>query len=110
MCDLRTVLRRAPARATALFLFAVTSVVIAQDPPSSAVVFENVRVFDGTRRELSGPVSVLVVGNVIKTISNAAVAAPPGTTVVRVPGGGRTLMPGLIDNHWHTMMVAVSPT
>jgi len=110
MCDLRTVLRRAPARATALILFAVTSVVVAQDPPSSAVVFENVRVFDGTRRELSAPVNVLVAGNVIKTISSAPVGAPPGMTLVRVPGEGRTLMPGLIDNHWHTMMVAVSPT
>jgi imidazolonepropionase-like amidohydrolase len=104
MYHLRTVVR-----SIAVILFALTSVVVAQDPPSSAVVFENVRVFDGTRGQLSGPVNVLVVGNVIKTISNASVAAPPGTTVVRVPGGGRTLMPGLIDNHWHTMMVSVSP-
>lgn len=93
----------------ALILFAVTSLVIAQDAPSSAVVFENVRVFDGTRRELSGPVNVLIAGNVIKTISSAPVAAPPGMTLVRIRGEGRTLMPGLIDNHWHTMMVSVSP-
>ncbi len=104
MRHVRTILR-----SSAFILFALTSVVVAQDPPSSAVLFENVRVFDGTRGSLSGPVNVLVVGNVIKTITNAAVAAPPGTTVVRVPGGGRTLMPGLIDNHWHTMMVSVSP-
>lgn len=105
MAHLRNVLR-----SCALILVALTSIVLAQDPPSSAVVFENVRVFDGTRGALSGPVNVLVVGNVIKTISNAAVAAPPGASVVRVSGGGRTLMPGLIDNHWHTTMVSVSPT
>ena len=26
-----------------------------------------------------------------------------------VAGGGRTLMPGLIDNHWHTMLARTTP-
>src|SRR4029453_7010085 len=26
-----------------------------------------------------------------------------------IDGGGRTLMPGLIDNHWHAMMIRVTP-
>ena len=30
--------------------------------------------------------------------------AEAGATVI--PGGGRVLMPGLIDAHWHTMMLA----
>ena len=30
-------------------------------------------------------------------------------TVQRIPGNGRTLMPGLIDNHWHTMLARPTP-
>ena len=82
---------------------------VAQAPPSPAVVFENVRIFDGKSDRLSGSSNVLVVGNVIKTISSAPIADPPGTTVQRIRANGRTLMPGLIDNHWHTMMVRPTP-
>jgi imidazolonepropionase-like amidohydrolase len=45
--------------------------------------------------------SVLVEGNLIKTISRSSIAAP-GATVI--DGGGRTLMPGLIDGHAHVMI------
>src|SRR5262245_21593360 len=80
-----------------------------QGPASTGVVFENVRIFDGTSDRLSGPSHVLVVGNVIKTISSTPIADPAGTTVQRIQGNGRTLMPGLIDNHWHTMLVRPTP-
>jgi len=76
-------------------------------PPPSAVLFENVRVFDGQSARLSGPSNVLVVGNLIQSISSQAIAAPAGTTLTRIQGGGRTLMPGLIDNHVH---IALSTT
>lgn len=66
-------------------------------------MFENVRIFDGTSEKLSAPSYVLVIGNTIKTISTAPIAAPPGTPVTRIAGGGRTLMPGLIDAHTHIM-------
>ncbi len=75
--------------------------------PQTAVLFENVRVFDGTSARLSAPSNVLVVGNLIQSISSQAVAAPAGTTLTRIQGGGRTLMPGLIDNHVH---IALSTT
>ncbi len=50
---------------------------------------------------------MLVVGNVITAISARPVAAPAGATDTD-PGGGRTLMPGLIDNHVHIFMSASS--
>ncbi|MCU0694117.1 MAG: amidohydrolase family protein [Polyangiaceae bacterium] len=68
-----------------------------------SVIFENVRVFDGRSDRLSAPSNVLVVGNVIKSISTTPIADSPGTTVSRIAGGGRTLMPGLIDAHTHIM-------
>ena len=78
-------------------------VALAQSTKPSGVMFENVRIFDGTSDRLSAPSNVLVVGNVIHSISTAPIAAPQGTSVTRIAGGWRTLMPGLIDAHTHIM-------
>ncbi len=79
----------------------------AQGAQQTAVVIENVRIFNGTSDRLSAPSNVLVVGNVIKTISVAPIADPTATLVMRIPGGGRTLMPGLIDAHTHLMFATI---
>jgi imidazolonepropionase-like amidohydrolase len=75
----------------------------AQQP--SATLFKNVRVFDGKSDKLSASTSVLVVGNKIGKIGD--IAASEKATVI--DGGGRTLMPGLIDAHWHAMLVRPTP-
>ena len=62
------------------------------------MLFENVRVFDGLNDRLSPPTSVLVEKNLIKSVGSSAGAGPQA---VRIDGGGRTLMPGLIDAHVH---------
>ncbi|MFN0040157.1 MAG: amidohydrolase family protein [Burkholderiales bacterium] len=80
---------------------------LAQDAPRSGVIFENVRIFDGSSDRLSVSSNVLVVGNVIKQISSAPIAVAPTTSVTRIAGGGRTLMPGLIDAHTHVMFTSV---
>jgi imidazolonepropionase-like amidohydrolase len=72
----------------------------------SAVLIEDVRIFDGLTERLSTPSNVLVVGNTIRSISTSAIAPPGGATVTRIAGQGRTLMPGLIDNHVHLVMSA----
>ena len=71
-------------------------------------IFENVRIFNGSGAPLSGPSNVLVVGNLIKTITTAPITIEPGVAVTRIDGHGRTLMPGLIDAHSHISMMAVS--
>jgi imidazolonepropionase-like amidohydrolase len=89
----------------AVALAAAASVdVYAQE--KTAVLFENVRVFDGTSSQLSAPSNVLVVGNAIQSISTAPLSA--AATATRIKGGGRTLMPGLIDAHAHMMFANVS--
>ena len=70
---------------------------------SEATLFQNVRIFDGKSATLSAVASVLVRGNSIERISTSPIAADAGTRVI--DGGGRTLMPGLIDAHWHAMMI-----
>ena len=87
---------------------AVATVTRAQAPQPTGVIIENVRIFKGTSDRLSAPSNVLVVGNIIKAISSAPISAPPGTPIERIQGGGRTLMPGLIDNHVHITMSASS--
>ena len=89
---------------------ATAQAIYAQDSQVAGVIIEDVRIFDGRSDRLSAPSNVLVVGNVIRTISSTPIADVAGMKVQRIRGGGRTLMPGLIDNHWHTMLARPSPT
>lgn len=79
----------------------------AQEGAGSEIVFTNVRVFDGTSDRLSPPTDVLVRGNVIAAIGKDA--EPSAADAVVIDGRGRTLMPGLIDNHVHMMFNSLSP-
>ena len=69
--------------------------------PGTSVLLRNVRVFNGVDPVLKDATDVLVRGNRIVQIGKTDPAAEPGMTII--DGGGRTLMPGLIDNHWHTL-------
>ena len=73
----------------------------ANAPPIPTTLFRNVRIFSGQGASLSEQSNVLVRGNHIEKISTADIQPESGTTVI--DGAGRTLMPGLIDMHWHSM-------
>jgi imidazolonepropionase-like amidohydrolase len=75
----------------------------------SVTLFQNVRVFDGKNASLSGPSHVLVRGNKIETISAQPLPLDRRADTRLIEGGGRTLMPGLIDNHWHAMLIRPTP-
>lgn len=81
---------------------------LTQAPMTDAdgVLFQDVRVFTGTQTTLTPPQNVLVVGNRIHTVSRSTITPEPGLQVTVIDGGGRTLMPGLIDAHWHSMLIA----
>ena len=75
-----------------------------------SVVFENVRVFDGASDHVFGPVNVLVSGSTIDEISPPAAQPPPpanGDKRTVIAGGGRVLMPGLIDAHAHISLSSI---
>ena len=65
----------------------------------SDVLFTNVVVFDGVNEALLKDHSVLVSGNRITKLSAEAIVVEEG--VQTIDGGGRTLMPGMIDVHTH---------
>ena len=85
-------------------------VAAADDRARDAVtLFQNVRVFDGKSDALSPPTNVLVRGNRIERISTSPVPTDRRADTQVIDGGGRTLMPGLIDMHWHAMLVRPTP-
>jgi imidazolonepropionase-like amidohydrolase len=85
----------------------------AQSPVSesarpTAIVFENVRIFDGVSDSLTAPSNVLVIGNTIQAIDSRPLPIPADIGVTRINGAGRVLMPGLIDAHTHLFMETTS--
>ena len=94
------------------FLCLVQVAAFAQAPPADVpalTLFENVRVFDGKSDALSGSMNVLVRGNIIEKISETPIPVDRKATTKIIDGGGRTLMPGLIDAHWHAMLIRPDP-
>jgi imidazolonepropionase-like amidohydrolase len=80
----------------------------AAEPPA-LTLFENVRIFDGKSDTLSTSANVLVRGNTIEKISKDPIPVKGNASAKIIAGGGRTLMPGLIDAHWHAMLVRPTP-
>ncbi|KAA1188872.1 amidohydrolase family protein [Pseudohalioglobus sediminis] len=62
------------------------------------IMFTNVNVFDGVSKSLVKNTNVLVEDNLIAAVG-VSIPKPEGAEVI--DGGGRTLMPGLIDAHVH---------
>ena len=73
--------------------------------PSRPILFTNFRLFDGKSGSLREGMRLLVEGNRIKAVITGNPAAPDGAQVI--DSGGRTLMPGLIDAHWHSMFAGL---
>lgn len=64
-----------------------------------AFLFTNAHIVDGSAPERGAPVDVLVEGDRIREVASKITA--PGAQVIDLKG--RTLMPGLIDAHVHTI-------
>jgi imidazolonepropionase-like amidohydrolase len=73
----------------------------------TAILFQNVRIFDGKNATLSSPSNVLVRGKTIERISASPIRVEGNVRIIK--GDNRTLMPGLSDMHWHTMLVRPTP-
>jgi imidazolonepropionase-like amidohydrolase len=69
------------------------------------ILFANFRLFDGKSGSLREGVRLLVEGNRIKAVVAGNPAAPDGALVIDC--GGRVLMPGLIDAHWHSLFAGL---
>jgi len=65
----------------------------------------NARIFDGIQGKLIQGRDVLVHGTFIHDLIDAADTVADAETI---DCGGRTLMPGMIDAHWHSILAGIS--
>lgn len=72
--------------------------------PSPPTVFTDFQLFDGKSSNLRSGVSLLVSDGRIR-LGGGSQGSPEGARLIDC--GGRVLMPGLIDAHWHTMFAGL---
>lgn len=73
--------------------------------PDKPILLRNVAIFDGTSAKLVEGQDVLIEGKIIKALVASADAV---ADVDVIDCGGRTLMPGMIDAHWHSILAGIS--
>jgi imidazolonepropionase-like amidohydrolase len=64
----------------------------------------NVNVFDSVDGRITGPMDVAMSDGVINSVVPAGSAGAPDETI---DGSGKTLIPGLIDAHWHMAFTTI---
>jgi imidazolonepropionase-like amidohydrolase len=82
----------------------------AEQPPPKLTLISNVDIFDGQTETLLKNRHVMVKGNRIGTVSDEPLAVVQTDNVTMIDGGGRTLMPGMINAHWHALFATMSMT
>ncbi|WP_296376605.1 amidohydrolase family protein [Yoonia sp.] len=73
--------------------------------PGRPILLTNLRLFDGETLSMRDGVDILIAGN---RISGLPPRGQGPEEAQRIDCGGRAVMPGLIDAHWHTTLVGVS--
>ncbi len=73
--------------------------------PAAPIAFENLRLFDGKSNVLRDGLRVIVEGQKIASVEPAA--KPLTENIVQMDCGGRVLMPGMIDAHYHVMLASL---
>ena len=68
--------------------------------PTGPVAFTNVRLFDAEKRRFLDDQTVIVTGKLITSVGPAA-STPVSKLTQVIDGRGKTLVPGLWDNHMH---------
>jgi imidazolonepropionase-like amidohydrolase len=74
-------------------------------PPAKPVLFTNFRLFDGKSSTLRDGLYMVVQGDSISQLGHGQPASSEGKTLVDC--GGKVMMPGLIDMHWHALLAAL---
>ena len=95
-----------PLLILAAVLFAMPVCVSADDDTTvQSILFDQVRVFHGPTESVSDPTRVLIRGNQIARIGDD-IEVDADTRII--DGAGHTLMPGLIDAHYHLTFSSLS--
>ena len=79
--------------------FIIAFLIVLGSLNAQQILIKNANVFDGKNEQLHEGVDVLVEENLIKQVTKG-IKAPKGAEVI--DANGKTLIPGLIDVHWHS--------
>ena len=69
------------------------------------ILLTNFRLFDGRSPTLREGLRLVIDGGRIKAVATGDAGSPEGARVIDC--GGRVVMPGLIDAHWHSVFAAL---
>lgn len=101
----RNLLKAAAASLTVSALGLSGTAMAQTKAPAKPVLLTNVTIFDGTGARLIEGQNVLVEGNFIKALVGAQETVADADVI---DCGGRTLMPGMIEAHWHSILAGIS--
>ncbi|MCI1000049.1 amidohydrolase family protein [Ochrobactrum soli] len=101
----RNLLKAAAATLTVSALGLTGTAMAQTKAPAKPVFLTNVKIFDGTSAKLIEGQNVLVEGNLIKALVGAQETVADADVI---DCGGRTLMPGMIEAHWHSILAGIS--
>ncbi len=82
------------------------TVLAQQSSETTVVLITNAKIFDGVNEALTEG-DILIENNLVKEIS-PDIRAPRGATVI--DAAGKTVIPGLIDMHWHMALAELPMT
>lgn len=68
------------------------------------VLLTNLRLFDGSQLRPANSVNVLIEGQLVKALPETSAVVPDAITI---DCQGKLVMPGMIDAHWHSMLVGL---
>lgn len=100
---MKTLIKNALTAGLALGLVYTNLLFAAESEGTKLTLITQVTIFDGESKKLRKNMQVLVRGDLIEKISDQPLAVPQSDNLTIIDGSGRTLMPGLIDAHWHSM-------
>jgi imidazolonepropionase-like amidohydrolase len=87
------------------FLLIIFSNILSAKEPLTQIYIKNVNIFDGHNEKLLENHNLLIEGNLIKAVS-ADEIIEVNSDAQMIDGGGKVLLPGLIDTHTHLSILA----
>lgn len=85
--------------------FGLSSGTLRAQTPGRPLLLTNLRLFDGVRRTMQDGLDILVQGDRVTALPRRGDGPADAE---RIDCGGRSVIPGLIDVHWHATLIAVS--